>query len=49
MKRAFMALPGPIPVKVVTAIVILLVALVVLNFVYDWMGDTFLDTGGGIG
>ena len=49
MKRAFLALPGPMPVKVVIAVVIVLVALVVLHFVYEWMGNTFLDTGGGVG
>ena len=45
MRRAFLSLPGPMPVKVVLAVV----ALVVLNFVYEWMGNTFLDTGGGVG
>ena len=49
MRRAFLALPGPMPVKVVIAVVIVLVALVVLHFVYEWMGNTFLDTGGGVG
>ena len=49
MKRAFLALPGPMPVKAVFAIIIVLVALVVLHFVYEWMGATFLDTGGGVG
>ena len=49
MKRAFLALPGPMPVKIVIAVVIVLVALVVLHFVYEWMGNTFLDTGGGVG
>lgn len=49
MKNAFLSLPGPMPVKVVLAIVIVVVALVVLNFVYEWMGNTFLDTGGGVG
>ena len=49
MKRAFLALPGPMPVKVVIAVAIVLVALVVLHFVYEWMGNTFLDTGGGVG
>lgn len=49
MKRAFLALPGPMPVKILLAVVIVLVALVVLHFVYEWMGNTFLDTGGGVG
>ena len=49
MRRAFLALPGPIPVKIVLAVVIVIVLLIVLNFVYDWMGNTFLDSGGGVG
>jgi hypothetical protein len=49
MKRAFLALPGPVPVKVLVAIIIVAVAVVILFLVYDWMGEMFLDTGGGIG
>ncbi|MDJ0791122.1 MAG: hypothetical protein QNJ71_04420 [Acidimicrobiia bacterium] len=49
MKRAFLSLPGPVPVKVLIAIAIVIVALIVLNFVYEWMGNTFLDSGGGVG
>lgn len=44
-----MRLPGPIPIKVVISIVLIAAAAVVLHFVYTWMGDTFLDTGGGVG
>lgn len=47
MKAAFLKLPGPIPVKVVLAIVIVLIGLIILNAVYNWMG-TFLDSGGTI-
>ncbi len=47
MKKAFLKLPGPIPVKVLLAVVIVVVALFVLNAVYNWMGN-FLDTGGTI-
>ncbi len=49
MKQAFLSLPGPMAVKVLLATVIVIVALVVLHFVYEWMGNTFLDTGGGVG
>lgn len=49
MKRAFLAIPGPMPVKVIVAVVVVAVLLVVLHFVYEWMGSTFLDTGGGVG
>jgi hypothetical protein len=49
MKRAFLSLPGPMPVKVILAAVIVVVAVVALFFIYDWMGSNLLDTGGGIG
>ena len=49
MRRAFLSLPGPLPVKVVLATIIVIVALIILNFVYEWMGSTFLDSGGGVG
>ena len=49
MKRAFLSLPGPMPLKVLIAIAIVIVALILLNFVYEWMGNTFLDSGGGVG
>ncbi len=47
MKQAFLKLPGPIPVKVVLAVIIVVIALFVLNAVYNWMGN-FLDSGGTI-
>ena len=49
MKRAFLALPGPTPVKVLLAVVIVAAALVALFFIYEWMGENLLDSGGGIG
>ena len=49
MKRAFLSLPGPMPVKAILAAVIVVVAVVALFFIYDWMGSNLLDTGGGIG
>jgi hypothetical protein len=48
MKRAFLSLPGPMAVKVVLAVVIFIVGLVALFFVYDWMGNVLLDSGGTI-
>ena len=49
MKQWILSLPGPMAVKVVIAILVALVALVVLFFVYDWVGANLLDTGGTIG
>ena len=48
IKRLFFALPGPRPVQIVLAAAILIVALVALMFVYDWMGNNLLDSGGTI-
>lgn len=48
MKRLFLRLPGPMPVKAVLFVVIAAVALIALFFVYDWIGTTLLDTGGTI-
>lgn len=49
MKRLFLSIPGPMPVKVIVALVAVAVLLVALHFIYEWMGNTFLDTGGGVG
>ena len=49
MKQAFLSIPGPMPVKIIVAVIAVAVLLVVLHFVYEWMGSTFLDTGGGVG
>ncbi|MDX1450380.1 MAG: hypothetical protein R3246_15125 [Acidimicrobiia bacterium] len=43
------ALPGPTPVRISIAAVAAVVALVALFFFYDWVGTTFLDTGGAVG
>ncbi len=48
MKRAFLSLPGPMAVKVVLAIIIVVIALIALNSIYEWMGN-YLDSGGNIG
>ncbi len=45
MKRAFLKLPGPMPVKIVLAVILISVALYGLNSIYNWMGN-FLDSGG---
>jgi hypothetical protein len=49
MRRIYRALPGSTPVKVITSIVIVSVALVALHFFYEWVGSSFLDTGGTVG
>jgi hypothetical protein len=47
-KRMFNALPGPRPVQVALVMILLLLAFVALMFVYDWMGNNLLDSGGTI-
>lgn len=49
MRRIYHALPGTTPVKVLTSIVLISVALVALHFFYEWVGSNFLDTGGTVG
>jgi hypothetical protein len=47
-KQAFNALPGPMAVRIVLAGLIVVVAFIALMFVYDWMGNNLLDSGGTI-
>lgn len=47
-RRMFNALPGPRPVQIVLTLIIVVVALVALMYVYDWMGNNLLDSGGTI-
>jgi hypothetical protein len=49
IRRFFNALPGPLAVRIILAVGIVIALLVALHFIYTWMGDLFLDTGGGIG
>ena len=49
MRALFDRLPGALPVRILIVIVALVVLLIALNFLYTWMGDSFLDSGGGIG
>jgi len=47
-KRMFNALPGPRAVQIALAAVIVIIAFIALMFVYDWMGNSLLDSGGTI-
>jgi hypothetical protein len=49
MRRIYRALPGTTPMKITTSIVLIAIALVALHFFYEWVGSTFLDTGGTVG
>ncbi|HZJ48270.1 MAG TPA: hypothetical protein VFD97_04450 [Acidimicrobiia bacterium] len=49
MKQWFISLPGPMGIKVVVAVIVLIVGLVALFFFYDWIGTNLLDSGGTIG
>ncbi len=42
-------LPGSTGVKIVTSIVLISMALIALHFFYEWVGNTFLDSGGTVG
>ncbi|NNF69202.1 MAG: hypothetical protein HKN01_05470 [Acidimicrobiia bacterium] len=47
IKRLFNALPGPLAARILQSLVIVAVLLTALFFFYEWLGSTFLDTGGG--
>ncbi len=47
--RLFSSLPGPTYARVLQMIVIAAASLVLLILCYEWLGNTFLDTGGRIG
>ncbi len=49
IRRFFEGLPGPLAVRVAISLVLVAALLVALHFVYTWMGNSFLDTGGGVG
>lgn len=49
IRRIYAALPGPTPVKVLEAVVLVILFLIVLHFFYTWLGQTFLDPGGAVG
>jgi hypothetical protein len=41
-------LPGPVPLKLAEAVVLVALALVALAFLFEWAGD-LLDSGGAVG
>ena len=45
VKRMFRSLPGPLPVRIVLAVIIVMVILVALGFIFERAGD-LLDNGG---
>ena len=47
--RFYRRLPGPPAVRMLLLAVIVVVVLVLLGLFYEWVGSTFLDTGGRIG
>jgi hypothetical protein len=47
-RRMFNALPGPRPVQIALAAILLIIAFIALMLVYDWMGNSLLDSGGTI-
>jgi hypothetical protein len=48
MRRIWDALPGPVVVKVIEAVALVVVVLVALGFLFEWAGG-LLDSGGAIG
>ena len=49
IRRIFQALPGPVWVRYLEMLVLAAVALALLVLFYEWVGNTFLDSGGTVG
>ena len=49
IRRMYRSLPGPTPLRVATSAVILVIFLIALHFFYEFLGSSFLDTGGTVG
>ena len=49
IRRIFDRLPGPYPLRVIQLTVLTVAALALLVLFYEWVGNTFLDSGGTIG
>lgn len=47
MRRLWRALPGPTPVRLLVAVVLVVIALGALVVLFEWAGG-FLDSGGAI-
>lgn len=49
ISRLYASLPGPAPLRAALMVLIAAAAAMLLILCYDWLGNTFLDTGGRIG
>ena len=49
ISHIYQRLPGPPAVRILLFILLVLVTLALLGLFYEWLGSTFLDTGGQIG
>ena len=49
IRRLHDSLPGPAGVRIALMILIAAVTVALLVLFYEWVGDTFLDSGGTIG
>ena len=47
--RLYRRLPGPETLRILIVAVIAVASLVLLALFYEWLGSTFLDSGGRIG
>lgn len=49
IRRIYSTLPGPTWARLAQAIVLVIISLALLAVFYEWVGDTFLDSGGTLG
>jgi hypothetical protein len=49
IRRIFALLPGPTWARSIQAAMLVVVSLLLLILFYEWVGNTFLDSGGTVG
>lgn len=49
IRRFYQALPGPAVLRIVEMLVVVALAVLLLGALYEWVGSTFLDSGGAVG
>lgn len=49
IRRIFQTLPGPTWMRSIEMLVLAVIALALLVLFYEWVGNTFLDSGGTLG
>lgn len=49
IRYLYRSLPGPVWLRLVFMAIMLVIAIALLVVFYEWVGNTFLDSGGSLG